>query len=417
MKSIGSFCIWNSLAMLVLLVWGGLALLVLFMPPTVFAAEESQCITCHREVTPNIVKDFLSGEMGKAGTDCSDCHGSEHMSADDVAKVALPTEETCKKCHEEKHSQYMAGKHAAGWIAMSVMPKTGLQPHAYIQGMKGCGGCHKVGVRDEASRKDARYGSPCDSCHTRHKFSKEEASKPEACRTCHMGFDHPQWEMWSGSKHGVIYQTEGDTGRAPKCQTCHMQDGDHGVMTAWGFLALRLPEDDPEWMGYRATILKGLHVLDPEGNPTPRLDAVKAGNLARLTKEAWQAERDKMINICSKCHSKSYAKTNLENADAMIKEADKLMAEAIEIVADLYAKGIIKPEEGKAAYPDVLTFYDAITPIEQTLYVMFLEHRMRAFQGAFHMNPDYVTWYGLAEMKKDLVEIKHEAARMLRESE
>jgi hypothetical protein len=29
------------------------------------------------------------------------------------------------------------------------------------------------------------------------------------------------------------------------------------------------------------------------------------------------------------------------------------------------------------------------------------------------MNPDYVTWYGLAELKKDLVEIKHEAERML----
>ena len=47
---------------------------------------------------------------------------------------------------------------------------------------------------------------------------------------------------------------------------------------------------------------------------------------------------------------------------------------------------------------------------------MFLEHRMRAFQGAFHMNPDYTTWYGLAEMKKDLVEIKHDATQMIREA-
>jgi hypothetical protein len=47
---------------------------------------------------------------------------------------------------------------------------------------------------------------------------------------------------------------------------------------------------------------------------------------------------------------------------------------------------------------------------------MFLEHRMRAFQGAFHMNPDYTTWYGLAEMKKDLVEIRHDAERMLSEA-
>ncbi len=388
----------------------------LLMPAVVFGGDESVCITCHREVTPNIVKDFLSGAMGKAGTDCADCHGSGHQTALDVANVELPTEKTCGKCHEEKHDQYMEGKHALAWVAMSAMPKTGFQPHAYIQGMKGCGGCHKIGVRNEENRKEARYGSPCDSCHTRHKFSKEEARKPEACRTCHMGFDHPQWEMWSGSKHGVIYQTEGDTGRAPKCQTCHMDDGDHGVMTSWGFLALRLPEDDPEWMAYRVTILKGLHVLDPEGNPTPRLEVVKAGKVARLTKEAWQAQRDKMIDICSRCHSKSYARTNLQNSDAMIKEADRLMAEAIEIVADLYAKGIIEPEEGKPAYPDILTFYDATTPIEQTLYVMFLEHRMRAFQGAFHMNPDYVTWYGLAEMKKDLVEIKNEAKHMIRET-
>jgi hypothetical protein len=123
---------------------------------------------------------------------------------------------------------------------------------------------------------------------------------------------------------------------------------------------------------------------------------VKAGKVARLTAEEWQAERDKMIKICSQCHSGNFAKENLKNADLMIKEVDKLMAEAIEIVAGLYKDGIIKPPDGKAAYPDLLTFYDAETPIERELYVMFLEHRMRAFQGAFHMNPDYTTWYGAA---------------------
>lgn len=390
---------------------------VLLLLPGLAAAEESRCMACHREVTPGIVKDFMSGAMGKSGMDCSGCHGAEHMSADDVDKVQLPTEKTCRQCHEEQTAQYMDGKHALGWVAMTAMPETGFQPHAYIQGMKGCGGCHKVGVRDESVKAESRYGTPCDSCHTRHKFSKEEASKPEACRTCHMGFDHPQWEMWSSSKHGVIYALEGDTGRAPTCQTCHMIDGDHRVMTAWGFLAVRLPEEDKEWMQYRTTILKGLQVLDPQGNPTPRLEVVKAGKVARLTAEAWQEERDKMIEVCVQCHSRSYAVQNLENGDKMIKAADKLMAEAIEIVADLYDRGLIEPKEGKPAYPDLLAFYGALTPIEQTLYVMFLEHRMRAFQGAFHMNPDYTTWYGLAELNKDLVEIKAEAERMIRESE
>lgn len=390
---------------------------LLVLPALAGAAEKSQCIGCHEKVTPAIVKDFLSGAMGKNGMDCADCHGRGHQNAEDVAKVQLPTEKTCQRCHEKQAGQYMAGKHAAGWVAMAAMPETGFQPHAYIQGLKGCGGCHKVGVRDETTRAEGRYGSPCDSCHTRHKFSKEEARRPEACRTCHMGFDHPQWEMWSSSKHGVIALTEKDSGRAPTCQTCHMAEGDHRVMTSWGFLAVRLPEDDQEWMGYRATILKGLHVLDPAGNPTPRLDVVKAGNVARLSKEEWQAERDRMIAICTKCHSRAYATANLESGDRMIREADKLMAEAIEIVADLYTRGILKPKEGKAAYPDLLAFYGAQTPIEQTLYVMFLEHRMRAFQGAFHMNPDYVTWYGLAELNKDLVEIRTEAAKMVAEAE
>ena len=43
--------------------------------------------------------------------------------------------------------------------------------------------------------------------------------------------------------------------------------------------------------------------------------------------------------------------------------------------------------------------------IEQRLFVMFLEHRMRTFQGSFHNNPDYALWYGWSEMQRDLTEI------------
>ena len=38
---------------------------------------------------------------------------------------------------------------------------------------------------------------------------------------------------------------------------------------------------------------------------------------------------------------------------------------------------------------DLLRFYDVKHPIEEKLYTMILEHRMRSYQGAFHMNPDY----------------------------
>jgi cytochrome c553 len=228
-----------------------------------------------------------------------------------------------------------------------------------------------------------------------------------------MGFDHPQWEMYSASKHGVRYllkqnKTLPANAAAPKCQTCHMQNGNHEVRTAWGFLAVRLPlPEDKQWAEDRVTILQALGVLDPEGKPTARLDVVKAADVARLTQEEWQKERDKMLKTCTQCHSRTFAKGELEKGDRMIKEADHLLAEAIRIVAGLYRDGILKkPQSYAHAFPDLLTFHDAPTPIEQKLFVMFLEHRMRTFQGTFHANPDYALWYGWSEMVRDLSEIK-----------
>jgi hydroxylamine dehydrogenase len=95
----------------------------------------------------------------------------------------------------------------------------------------------------------------------------------------------------------------------------------------------------------------------------------------------------------------------------MIREADCLMAEAIRIIARLYEEGKLhKPPSHAAAFPDLLTFHDAPSVIEQKLFVMYLEHRMRTFQGTFHANPDYALWYGWSEMQRDLTEIKALAA-------
>jgi cytochrome P450 len=172
-----------------------------------------------------------------------------------------------------------------------------------------------------------------------------------------------------------------------------------------------MPEGDPEWTADRVTILQALGVLDPDGKPTARLDVVKAANVAKLTQEAWQKQRDTMLQTCSQCHSGSFAREQLAQGDAMIKAADHLMAQAIREVAGLYQDGILKkPANYAAAFPDLLTFHDAPTVIEQKLFVMFLEHRMRTFQGTFHANPDYAMWYGWSEMQRDLTEIKTLAA-------
>ena len=391
-------------------------------------AHAQECIECHKEVTPNIVTDWQVSKHSQNEVNCSTCHGEEHKDPYDVAKVQIPTPDTCANCHEERVEQFKKGKHAFAWAAMKAMPTAHWQPMALMEGMKGCGGCHKIGLKTEEEiiglkEQGAGFGrASCDACHTRHIFSAQEARQPQACQTCHMGFDHPQWEMYSASKHGVRYllkqnKTLPESVAAPTCQTCHMQEKNHAVLTAWGFLAVRLPmPEDRQWAADRATILQALGVLDPEGKPTARLDVVKAANLARLTQEDWQQERDKMLKTCNECHSLNFAKGELEKGDQMIKEADHLLAEAVKIVAGLYKDGLlVKPENYAYPFPDLLAFHDAPTPIEQKLFVMFLEHRMRAFQGTFHANPDYALWYGWSEMRMDLTEIKAMAEELRHE--
>ncbi|MEW6215185.1 MAG: multiheme c-type cytochrome, partial [Nitrospirota bacterium] len=385
-----------------------------------FDATAQACVDCHKNIIPNIVSDWQLSKHSQSGVSCPTCHGDRHSSDKDVANVQIPLPETCGVCHATQVQQFKSGKHAFGWASMKAMPTAHWQPMALMEGMKGCGGCHKIGLKTEAEIKElkkvgAGFGiASCDACHTRHTFSVQEAKQPQACQTCHMGFDHPQWEMYSSSKHGVRYllkqnKTLPETTPAPTCQTCHMQEGNHTVLSAWGFLAVRLPmpEDNPAWRDDRATILQGLGVLNPEGKPTARLEVVKAANVARLTQEAWQKERDKMLKTCNQCHSINFAKAELEKGDQMIKEADHLMADAIRTIAALYKDGILKrPKNYAYQFPDLLTFHDAPTVIEQKLFVMFLEHRMRTFQGTFHANPDYALWYGWSKMQRELTEIK-----------
>ncbi len=408
--------------------------LAFFVAPV--QAEEN-CISCHRELSPGQVKDWEVSKHSGEGVTCSTCHGEEHTTAADGMKAQFPDEQKCAECHEDQFNQFSKGKHNHGWTSMNAIPATHMAPDELIEGGRGCGGCHNMGIKTEAQKKEQldkgyRYQTnSCDECHTRHSFSKREAQNPRACQQCHMGYDHPQWEMWSSSKHGARYLAK-EAGHlpegapAPSCQTCHMQDGSHENRTAWGFLGVRLPLPDNEQAAAdRVTILKALGVLDPEtGKATPILDAVKAVDMARLDQESWQKERDKMLKICSQCHSPNYAKEQLDMGDSIMSKADRLMAEAIETVAALYKDGLIeKPASYPANYPFLLTFMhtngeswdkglDKLSYIDQVLVEMYMKHRMRTYQGFFHVNPDYAYWYGWNEMTKDLGEIKELAKTM-----
>ena len=401
-------------------------------------AESTACIECHTKISPGQVQDWKVSKHAEEEIGCADCHGADHKTKDDWKKAVLPDEKVCAECHEDQFEQFSKGKHNFGWTSLNAIPATHMAPDELIEGGRGCGGCHNMGIKTEAQKEEQRkkgyryQNNSCDECHTRHTFSKKEAQNPRACQQCHMGYDHPQWEMWSSSKHGERwFAKQGgflpEGAAAPTCQDCHMPDGDHENHTAWGFLGVRLPlPKDEQAAADRVTILKALGVLDPEtGKPTPILDAVKAVDMARLSQEAWEKERNKMLKTCTKCHSENYVREQLEMGDAIMSKADRLMAEAIETVAALYKDGIIeKPEGYPHNYPFLLTFMhtngaawdkdlDKLSYIDQVLVQMYMKHRMRAYQAFFHVNPDYAYWYGWNEMTKDLGEIK-ELARSLR---
>ncbi|MCK5516379.1 MAG: cytochrome C [Desulfobulbaceae bacterium] len=402
------------------------------------AGATDACVDCHTKVSPGMVMDWKASEHSKNDVTCSTCHGDAHTTAEDSKNATLPDEAVCAECHQEQFDSFAMGKHNFGWTVLNAIPATHMAPDELIEGGRGCGGCHNMGIKTEEQKKDQlekgyRYQvNSCDECHTRHAFSKKEANNPRACQQCHMGYDHPQWEMWSSSKHGMRYfaKKAGDLpegAAAPTCQTCHLPDGTHENHTAWGFLGVRLPlPEDKQEAADRVTILKALGVLNPEtGEPTAILDAVKAVDMARLDQASWEKERNKMLNTCTQCHSKSYAQEQLEMGDAILGKADRLMAEAIETVAALYKEGIIeKPAGYPHNYPFLLTFMhtnganwdedlDKLSYIDQILVRMYMKHRMRAYQAFFHVNPDYAYWYGWNMMTEDLGEVK-ELARTMR---
>jgi hypothetical protein len=62
--------------------------------------------------------------------------------------------------------------------------------------------------------------------------------------------------------------------------------------------------------------------------------------------------------------------------------------------------------EGEGIYPQLLSFYEVDSAVGQHPHEMFMDYRMKTFQGTFHIKPDYTTWYGYAKMKQALAEIK-----------
>jgi len=348
-----------------------------------------------------------------------------------VSRAQLPTPDTCAPCHADQVAQFKRGKHARAWIAVKTIPTFHHLDEARPGDPSGCATCHRIGLKPAAEARALREAgaahgmASCDACHTRHLFSKAEASQPEACRSCHGDL---QFAAWSESKHGERHQLRARGGlpaeaAAPTCQVCHLPGGDHAVRTPWGNLGLRLPwtakiygfEDewgpllaDDAWAADRATLLRALGVLDAAGNPGPRAEAVGGAGLAHLDRIEFQNERRRLTSACRQCHGVRFIREQLDRRDGLLREADRLGAQAVLEVAALQAEGLVPPSpEGR--FPDLVTASTG-TAVERQLARMFFDHRAKLLATAFHMSSEVPRWR--TALVRDLAQIRREAAAL-----
>jgi len=222
-----------------------------------------------------------------------------------------------RQCHEEKVTQFKKGKHAIAWAAMKAMPTA--SPACRHDGRdESCGGCHKLGLKSETEMRDLQKAVPGSAAPPATPaipayLLRHRGQTAAGCQTCHMGFDHPQWEMYSASKHGVRFLLKQNK-TLPKPSpllpvrpaTCRKGTTRSGPL---GLPAVRLPmPEDKQWTADRP-LSQGLGVLDRPGIRRGGSMSSRRGR-GPSDQESWQAERDKMIKTCNQCHSLNFAKAS-----------------------------------------------------------------------------------------------------------
>ncbi len=375
--------------------------------PDALANSQNECVVCHRRTTPGIVEQYGHSTMAGAEVACQDCHevASDYPGAEEhegTYVLASPTPAMCEECHTAEVAQYTASRHGIpAYVAMIGVQ--GIQEDANLLAMYqaipeaepnpndarnalfalegpdvtefACESCHNIGKPHE----DGSVGE-CQKCHLRHEFSMEQARKPETCNACHIGPDHPQWEIYQESPHGIAYQTGGDNWHwtaeagtltvndfpAPTCATCHIS----------GFGSSGTTHD----VGDRLT----WYLFSPISERRP----------------GWQDNQVRMQNVCRECHSKPFVEDFYTNADAATEAVNAWVVESNEIVQPLKDASLLTKEP-----------FDQ--PIDFTYFEAWHHWGRTAKFGIWMQGADYVQWHGAYEILADLADLREMRDAML----
>ncbi len=270
---------------------------------------------------------YLEEEQRLPDVTCMDCHVEimRFGQADHKRDLRLPDAAVCGTCHLQEFAERESERDTLNWPQgqwPNGRPSHALDYHAIVEMAmwaamsereiaEGCLTCHS-------------NQNKCDSCHTRHLFSAAEARKPEACATCHNGAAHNEFENYMMSKHGIIYQTSGDSWNwevplneafaksgqtAPTCASCHFEfkgQFGHNVVrkVRWAF------------------------------SPTAEIADNLGDSWFETRKEAW-------IATCTKCHSETFARAYQDMVDKGTISGLKVQQNAKHVLDALYEDNLL----------------------------------------------------------------------------
>jgi hypothetical protein len=223
----------------------------------------------------------------------------------------------------------------------------------------------------------------CQKCHLRHEFSLVQARKPETCNQCHIGPDHPQWEIYQESPHGIAYATMGENWNwdaeigtmgvedfpAATCAICHMS----------GFGEAGTTHD----VGERLT----WYLFAPISERRP----------------AWESNAVRMQKVCLECHNDNFIEDFYTDADAAVEHTNAWVRESDAIAAVLRDNGLLTDEP-----------FDE--PFDYAYFNLWHHWGRTVKFGAWMQGPDYTQWHGAYEVLHEMAELRDIAADKLEEA-
>ena len=259
-----------------------------------------------------------------------------------------------------------------GGTKRAANPLVALEGQPAVGG--GCASCHSIG----RPNTDGTIGN-CTACHTRHTSSVAVARLPSTCGQCHMGPDHSQLEIYTESKHGVLFEAQRGLLNlsakpeklttsdmfVPTCATCHMS----------GINGLGVTHDPSDRLSY---------FLAAEVSPKrPNYDRAQAN----------------MKQVCTKCHTAPTIDKVYRAAELVVAATNEKVQASKRVIDALRKDGVLSTKPFQH-------------PIDFAYFDLWHYYGRTAKHGAFMGGADFVQWHGNYPLLKSAVEIESQAAEL-----